>query len=164
LPTTPVYDLAVHPWESDLVIGTHGRSCFVLDVENIQAFDLTVQDKEAHLFETKPVLLPKMDSASYSHASQRKAPEANVVYYLKKAQAAKIFVLDDSGKRIKELIGTSDAGFNAAAWDLTSDVAGESGIRSTAAKNVVKPGTYTVEIGLGSVTLRGNIQVLADRL
>jgi hypothetical protein len=85
-------------------------------------------------------------------------------FYLKKAQAAKIFVLDDSGKRIKELVGTSDAGFNAAAWDLTSDVAGESGMRSMAAKNFVKPGAYTVEIGLGSGTLRGTVQVLAGKL
>ena len=36
LPTTPVYDLFVHPRENELVIGTHGRSVFVLDVKEIQ--------------------------------------------------------------------------------------------------------------------------------
>ena len=36
LPTTPVHDLVVHPRDNDLVIGTHGRSVFVLDAEPIQ--------------------------------------------------------------------------------------------------------------------------------
>ena len=35
LPTTPVHDLLVHPRDKDLVIGTHGRSAFVLDVREI---------------------------------------------------------------------------------------------------------------------------------
>ena len=35
LPTTPVHDMAVHPRDHDLVIGTHGRSVFLLDVESI---------------------------------------------------------------------------------------------------------------------------------
>ena len=33
LPTTPVHDLFVHPRDGKLVIGTHGRSVYVLDVK-----------------------------------------------------------------------------------------------------------------------------------
>jgi len=36
LPTTPVHDIAIHPRENEMVIGTHGRSCFILDVKPIQ--------------------------------------------------------------------------------------------------------------------------------
>lgn len=36
LPTTAVHDIAVHPREGDLVIGTHGRSAFVLDAKEIR--------------------------------------------------------------------------------------------------------------------------------
>jgi len=39
LPTTAVHDLIVHPRENELVIGTHGRSVFILDVENIRSFN-----------------------------------------------------------------------------------------------------------------------------
>ncbi len=35
LPTTPVYDLQIHPRERKLVIGTHGRSTFMLDVSSL---------------------------------------------------------------------------------------------------------------------------------
>jgi photosystem II stability/assembly factor-like uncharacterized protein len=37
LPTTSVYDLFVHPRDNELVVGTHGRSVFVLDVSTIQS-------------------------------------------------------------------------------------------------------------------------------
>jgi photosystem II stability/assembly factor-like uncharacterized protein len=36
LPTTPVHDLDVHPRDGDLVIGTHGRSVFVLDLAPVR--------------------------------------------------------------------------------------------------------------------------------
>ncbi len=36
LPTTPVHDMAVHPRDNELVIGTHGRSVFVLDAGPIR--------------------------------------------------------------------------------------------------------------------------------
>jgi photosystem II stability/assembly factor-like uncharacterized protein len=36
LPTAAVYDLVVHPRDGELVIGTHGRSIFVLDVGPIR--------------------------------------------------------------------------------------------------------------------------------
>jgi len=37
LPTTPVHDLIVHPRDYELVIGTHGRSVFILDAKDIPA-------------------------------------------------------------------------------------------------------------------------------
>ena len=46
LPTTPVHDIAIHPRDNELVIGTHGRSAFVLDVQPIQTFDWDVYEKE----------------------------------------------------------------------------------------------------------------------
>jgi len=36
LPTTAVHDLVVHPRANELIIGTHGRSVYILDVERIK--------------------------------------------------------------------------------------------------------------------------------
>ena len=36
LPTCAVHDLAIHPRDGALVIGTHGRSAFVLDAKEIR--------------------------------------------------------------------------------------------------------------------------------
>lgn len=39
LPTAAVHDIAIHPREHEMVIGTHGRSAFVLDVTKIREFN-----------------------------------------------------------------------------------------------------------------------------
>lgn len=41
LPTTPVHDLDVHPRAGELVIGTHGRSVFVLELAPVRAWFAT---------------------------------------------------------------------------------------------------------------------------
>jgi len=38
LPTTPVHDLVAHPREGEIVIGTHGRICFVLDIVPVREY------------------------------------------------------------------------------------------------------------------------------
>jgi hypothetical protein len=57
LPTTPVHDLVVHPREHDLIIGTHGRGIFSLDVEVIQQLDEIILAEEAYLFEIESAKL-----------------------------------------------------------------------------------------------------------
>ena len=46
LPTTPVHDLVVHPRENELVIGTHGRSVYILDAEKIKSKSKHIGDKD----------------------------------------------------------------------------------------------------------------------
>ena len=36
LPTTPVHDLQIHRRDDEMVIGTHGRSVFVLELEHVR--------------------------------------------------------------------------------------------------------------------------------
>ncbi len=36
LPTTPVHDLEVHPRDAEIVIGTHGRSVWILNIEEVR--------------------------------------------------------------------------------------------------------------------------------
>lgn len=49
LPTVPVHDLIVHPRENELVLGTHGRSVFVADVEPLQNLTDEIQAAELHV-------------------------------------------------------------------------------------------------------------------
>jgi len=148
LPTTPVYDLVIHPRDNELVIGTHGRSVWVLDVEYIQKYiKEKIYEKEAHLFEIKPAELPRR--------RYDKLKSAYIYYYLNEPKKTiEIFVKDDSGKIIKQLKGTNDKGINLAIWDLTY----EKKTRKTS--NFVKPGTYKVEILIDKKTkLEGDICV-----
>lgn len=50
LPTTPVHDLIVHPRENELVLGTHGRSVFVADVNPLQTMNDDVKNSDLHVY------------------------------------------------------------------------------------------------------------------
>ena len=53
-PTTPVFDLAVHPRENDLIIATHGRSLYVLDdISPLREISDAVLAKKLHLFKVQ---------------------------------------------------------------------------------------------------------------
>jgi len=75
LPAVYVHDLVIHPRDNDIIIGTHGRSVYVLDAEPIQGFDQEVKAKVAHLFDIMPVFLSE---------TIRDRPEAMIYFYLKK--------------------------------------------------------------------------------
>jgi photosystem II stability/assembly factor-like uncharacterized protein len=51
LPTVPVRDMVIHPFDNDLVIGTHGRSVYILDdILPLREFTKDIMDKKLHLF------------------------------------------------------------------------------------------------------------------
>ena len=54
LPTVSVYDLKIHPRENDLIIGTHGRSIWIVDdVSPLQEISDVSSDTGIHLFSQK---------------------------------------------------------------------------------------------------------------
>ena len=51
LPTAPVRDLGIHPREHDLIIGTHGRSAYIIDdISPLREISDEVVKKKLHLF------------------------------------------------------------------------------------------------------------------
>lgn len=51
LPTVPVRDMVIHPLDNDLVIGTHGRSVYILDdIQPLRDINTAVMARKLHLF------------------------------------------------------------------------------------------------------------------
>ena len=58
MPTVSVYDIKIHPRENDLIVGTHGRSAWILDdISPLQQLTQEVQGKDFHLFDQKTATL-----------------------------------------------------------------------------------------------------------
>ena len=55
LPTVAVHDIVVHPRENDLILGTHGRSIWVLDdIAALEELTPSVANASSHLFAVRP--------------------------------------------------------------------------------------------------------------
>ena len=58
MPTVSVYDLRIHRRDNDLIVGTHGRSLWVLDdISPLQALSDEVAAAKLHIFDTQPSTL-----------------------------------------------------------------------------------------------------------
>ena len=56
LPTVPVHDLKIHPRESEIIAGTHGRSIFVADISLLQQLDGGRLPEAVTVFDPKPAI------------------------------------------------------------------------------------------------------------
>jgi photosystem II stability/assembly factor-like uncharacterized protein len=88
-PTVPVRDLAVHPRDNDLIIGTHGRSIYILDdISFLREISPDVFSKNTHLFKPADTYqFRTSNSSAYStrgdteFAGQNKENGILITYY-----------------------------------------------------------------------------------
>jgi photosystem II stability/assembly factor-like uncharacterized protein len=135
LPTVPVFDIAIHPRDHDLILGTHGRSILIMDdITALEQMSDNVLSADLHLFD--------MRAGTSFHIANFKGftgtrefiaanPPYGVVidYYLKSKlegrNPVKITVTDKAGNKIRELNGPGEPGINRVNWDLRYDAAAQ---------------------------------------
>ncbi|MEW6128142.1 MAG: hypothetical protein AB1757_13965 [Acidobacteriota bacterium] len=132
LPPVAVNDLAIHPRENDLIIGTHGRGAWILDnltpLQNLAQ----AQQVEAMLFDIRPAMRMQTWSKDSNLGSkiftgQNLPPGAMIDYYLKQEtrEPITITITDKSGKVIRAIRQLPNqgnkAGINRVMWDLRYD-------------------------------------------
>jgi len=126
LPTTRYDDIIVHPRTKDLVLGTHGRSIWVLDdASPIGEWTPAVAAKRAHLFAAPraTLMLYWEDISNMSHfffTGENPAEGAAFTYHLAQpAGKVRLIVAGPAGRVIRELSGpVSDGTVHRVNWDL----------------------------------------------
>ncbi len=105
LPTTYVQDLIIHPRDNIMVVATHGRGMWALDVSYIQKLDLT---KDAQIFDIESAKLPRRYWGEYWIGGR----PANMCIYLKNPANLKINIENEKGKLIKTIKLKGEKGLN----------------------------------------------------
>jgi photosystem II stability/assembly factor-like uncharacterized protein len=124
-PTVAVHDLVIHPRDRELVIATHGRSLYVLDVAPLQELSPRVLAASAHLFEVKPATsFPSGGRRDWKgdkvFAAANPPYGAAIFYHLGKPQPepVRITITDLSGKQVRVLQGNKEVGLHRVTWAL----------------------------------------------
>lgn len=130
LPTVPVDDIAIHPRDNDLVLGTHGRSIWILDdITPLEQLAETPLGQDLHLFDLRPATEWRIASRGGSTGHKvflgPNPPNGALVHYFLKTKPGerdrvRITIADSTGKTVRELDGTKEAGVNRVVWDLRS--------------------------------------------
>jgi photosystem II stability/assembly factor-like uncharacterized protein len=125
-PIVPVDDIAVHPRENDLILGTHGRSIWILDdLTPLEKLSQEVLSSHFHLFDMRPATLTNVVSQKgdlgHKVFTAPNPPFGVIVdYYLKdkSSKEVRVVVSDENGKAVREIKGPQNAGINRVVWDL----------------------------------------------
>jgi photosystem II stability/assembly factor-like uncharacterized protein len=157
LPTVAVHDLVIHPRDRELVIGTHGRGIYVMDVAPLEQLTAKVLSAPAALLEVMPARLYQSRGAhGPSGAKVFSAPNppfgARVYYHLADASSGpvRLLVRDTRGGVVAELKGPAEAGLHRVVWPLRG------------AGGLVSPGEYVAELRQGERVLSTRFRVEAD--
>jgi photosystem II stability/assembly factor-like uncharacterized protein len=127
LPTVAVHEFAIHPAAGEVVIATHGRSLWVLDITPLRQMTKEVLAASAHLYEPNTVVRWRSEpsrGSMYGNGSRLYAGEnpptgAQIYFSLtKKAEKASIKIVDIAGKTVRELEAKTEPGFHRVTWDF----------------------------------------------
>jgi hypothetical protein len=131
IPAVRVDDILVHPRDNDLIIGTHGRGIYILDdITALQQLNGNVYEAEAHLFDLRTgtqwfqdVSLSRYMVRDKRFRGTNPQPGTAISYYLKSAPGGdvKITISDVTGKVVRNISGSKDAGLNRVQWNLRGD-------------------------------------------
>lgn len=124
MPVVPVHDLAIHPRENDLIVGTFGRGFFLTDISPLQELSVEAATSDAFLFSMKPVVqwvMPSQPAVSAQNFEGENAPHAVVVSYMlgQPSNDATIRIYDGS-RLINEISGPGAVGLNRVEWYMTA--------------------------------------------
>lgn len=170
LPTVPVDDIVQHPRDLDLIIGTHGRSIYILDDASFFGeASPEVLDAEFHLFPIRPARPKRFLSNGGFWTDQifravNPPMGATIHYWIREftGDDVKFSIKDSKGKEVAKLDGTNAPGFNRVVWDLLrfewmrlNDKGEELGEPVFA-----PPGEYKVEASYGKRKASQPLQVL----
>jgi photosystem II stability/assembly factor-like uncharacterized protein len=172
LPPAPVNDLLIHPRDNDLIVGTHGRSIWILDdltplqqlAEGRMAGTYLFDPPTATRFQmqfNKPFL------AQGAFKGDNPGSVATISYYLDAEPEADVSLTVENGESvIRTLEATGHTGVNRVHWALDYDPMGEGGGGNPFAQSNplvrVPPGVYTVRLAVGEAELTKLLQVRMD--
>ena len=176
LPTASYMDMVIQPRMADLVIGTFGRSAFVMDdiraLRALASEGLEVLDRPLELFEPATAYLAIWKEAMGTRCAgdamffgENKAYGAHITYALNAKDSVNAEILNADGAVIRTLALSGEKGLNRFVWQLdrkgVSKGKTESGDFEPAGP-VVMPGQYTVRLIRGETTKEASLTVELD--
>jgi photosystem II stability/assembly factor-like uncharacterized protein len=176
LPTVAVRDIAVHPRDNDLIIGTHGRGIWILDdIIPLQKMTDQVLDSQFHLFPVRPVTQYFISSSGEPSSKPVYAAEnpdfgMGLTVYLKEKPKKKpeILIRDADGKKVFESSLPTKKGLHQKTWNLSyvpktkqGKVIKPTGIGLVSLPSIF-PGEYSVELSVDEKTAAQTAIVFPD--
>ena len=167
-PTVAVHEFAIHPTSGEVVVATHGRSLWVLDVHVLRQVTTGTLAARSHLYTPAEAIYwrrePQRGGGTRQFTGENPPDGAQLYYSLgEAADAVTLQVRDVTGRLVRELEGATEAGLHRVDWDLREapPARGEGRGRRRRGR-LVPSGTYMVTLEVGGQALSERLEVRTD--
>lgn len=176
LPTVAVHDIAIHPRDNDLIIGTHGRGIWILDdISFLQEMNPHLLTKTVHIFKPRPVTAYYLSSRRESFTPPTfvaKNPPYGLgitIYFREKPkEKPRVAFLNREGEVVAEFLLPAQPGLQREYWNLQIVPKNKEGKRVSPPLTVamtlplMPPGEYKVELTVDGQTFEEKAVVVSD--
>jgi sortilin (neurotensin receptor 3)/BNR-Asp box repeat protein len=124
LPDVPVFDIQIHPRDRELVIATHGRGIYVMNIARLEQIRQSTLTETAHLFEPAAItifnFLEHRDFLAQSTYVGGNPPRAAGIEYIlgDGVNHAALRITSANGDVVREIEAPRAAGAHRVDWDL----------------------------------------------
>ena len=156
---TAISDLVVQEREMDLVVGTHGRGIYKMNIRAIQeAFGNGIPQTDM-ILKTPIARLPWIND-THQDPRMRTAEKVPITFYLMNDRDVELRVVDDKGKTIWTKPLKGQKGFNQYRWDLVAKRADSPQPYFTRYLEFAPSGKYEIQIMGEGVDLKGDLTII----
>lgn len=121
IPNVAVHDLVIQSREKDLIVATHGRSLYKVNIANIQQINETINGKEMTLFQVEDVYFSEnWGNKSYTWGDDA-VPSVAIWYYLKNISNIGITIKNKGGVVVFNRQAEAEKGMLKMDYDLSID-------------------------------------------
>jgi photosystem II stability/assembly factor-like uncharacterized protein len=158
-PTVAVNDIRVHPTMKDLVIGTHGRSIWTVDIAALEGMGSEIPTQPTLLGTSPGVTIPFVSGnpidGDFFYVSNNNQPNARIYYYLPNdvPDTVSIVVRTPDGREymVNNPTGSNTKGLKVATWNPRIDGA------------PAAAGVYEVRVRLDGKEHKTTLHVIAPK-
>ncbi len=176
VPTVPVDDIAIHSRDNDLILGTHGRSIWVLDdMTPLEKLSEGVLASDLHLFDVRDAIGYRINNhkgnTGHKMFIAQNPPEGALIHYFLNDEvdgedAVEVTIQDGAGEVIRTLDAPGSVGLNRVNWDLRHEppvpLTGQGGFGGPPPGPRALPGTYGVQVTVGGRQATTSVKVSDD--
>ena len=150
LPNVPVHDLVIQTDANDLVVGTHGRSAYVANIEEVQLLSDSILNKPLYLFPITGINhAENWGNKQFSRWFGFNEVSQNIAFYSKESGPGKISVMK-GGIAMNEYEINIQKGLNYFNYDLSMSNGNKNTPKADNGKVYLTPGDYEVVVTQGA--------------
>jgi len=151
IPNVANYDMVVHPKSHDLVVGTHGRSIYVLPLQPVR--EIAGKDLQHDFLVFEPTTIKHSTSWGEKRYpfSSMSDPVCEIFYYVPQGgETVKFEIFKEGIKMRGETFTAEDRGFNYFKWDLKVYALDQNTQRKMDEYEFVEKGKYEGRLTMGN--------------